>query len=411
MSRKAPALGTQRWILPGLVAVALLTRLAAALFAGGDRFWFVDETRYVDAAQSLREGTGFPAGSADVPGYPAFLALLGVFLPAEVLALRIGQALLVAFGGLLCFDLGRRLGGRSAGLTAAALYSLDPLLVVSAALLYPEATAALLLGASLVAAWEAIRSDRISMVFVAGGLLGVFTLFRPVGLVLAPAMVGWLGLAPGSRWRRRAAYVAVLLGIWALVLAPWVDRNYRVYGRLLPNAVAVRGVPAIGPEVERSGVAGAVAAAVQRDPLGFTRRTISEFGHFWELYPTRLVSDDSARRASFAQQDRRLSTSPILGPSARDMVSALSFGFELALAAVGVGVGWRARRRETVWLVALVLSFAVGYAIFYGKLRYRIPILPIVLGFAGLGAASLGRWLNRARSGKGSGAAGAGTLQ
>jgi hypothetical protein len=34
---------------------------------------------------------------------------------------------------------------------------------------------------------------------------------------------------------------------------------------------------------------------------------------------------------------------------------------------------------ETVWLLVLELSFALGYAIFYGRLRYRIPILPIVL--------------------------------
>ena len=45
-----------------------------------------------------------------------------------------------------------------------------------------------------------------------------------------------------------------------------------------------------------------------------------------------------------------------------------------------------------------MLSFALGYAIFYGKLRYRIPILPIVLGFAGLGVASLGGRVNRSRS-------------
>jgi len=69
---------------------------------------------------------------------------------------------------------------------------------------------------------------------------------------------------------------------------------------------------------------------------------------------------------------------------------------ELALAALGFGVGWKTRRREAAWLLAVILSFSLGYAIFYGKLRYRIPILPIVLAFAGLGAATLLVWLNRA---------------
>ncbi len=394
MSREPPALvfgpAHHRWILPVLLAVALVTRVAAALFAGGDAFRFVDEAIYADAAERLLSGGGLSPNAADVPGYPTFLALLGLLLPGGVLALRLGQAMLVALGGLLCFDLGRRLGGRAAGLAAAALYSLDPLLVVSAALLYPEATAGLLLTAALVVAWEAIRRDRVSLILVAGVLLGVFTLFRPVGLALAPVMIGWFGLAPGCRWSRRAAHVAVMLGAWALLLVPWAHRNYQAYGRLLPNTVGLRGVPGIGAEVDRSGVVGAVATAIERDPPGFTRRTISEFAHFWELYPTRLVTDDSARRTGFSRQDPRLAHAPILQRSVRDMVSAVSFGVELVLAAVGVAAGWKYRRRETIWLVGLVLSFALGYAVFYGKLRYRIPILPIVLAFAGLGAATLG---------------------
>jgi 4-amino-4-deoxy-L-arabinose transferase-like glycosyltransferase len=372
--------------------------MAAALFAAGDVFRFVDEAIYVEGAERVRSGAALSGTAADVPGYPVFLALIGLLVPGGVLALRLAQAIVVALGCLLCFDLGRRLGGRSTGLAAATLYSLDPLLVVSAALLYPEATAGLLLTASLVVAWEAVGRDRLSWVLVAGVLLGVFTLFRPVGLALAPAMIGWLGLAPGSRRSRRAAYVAVLVGAWALVLVPWAHRNHQAYDRLLPITVGVRGVPVIGAEVDRSGVAGAVATAVRRDPPGFTWRTIREFGHFWELYPTRLVTDDSARRAGFSRQDPRITSEPVLRRSARDLVSAVSFGLELALAGVGVVIGWRTRRRETVWLLGLVLSFALGYAVFYGKLRYRIPILPIVLGFAGLGAADLARRLGRYRS-------------
>lgn len=400
MSREPPPLvfgpAIHRWILPGLLAVALLTRLAAALFAGGNAFRFVDEAIYVDAAERLRGGAGYSVDYANVPGYPVFLALLGLLGPSSVLALRMGQATLVALGALLCFELGRRLGGRPAGLAAAGLYSLDPLLVVSAALLYPEATAGLLLTGSLLTTWEAIRRDRMALVLIAGIQLGAFTLFRPVGLALAPAMIGWVGLAPGYRWSRRAAHVAVLIGTWALVLVPWGHRNHQVHGRVVPNTlVALRGVPVIGAEVGRSGVGGAVATAIQRDPAAFTRRTIREFGYFWEFYPTRLVTDDSTRRAGFSRQDPRLASAPLFRRSARDVVSALSVGIEFALAVIGLIVGWRTRRRETVWLLAIVLSFAAGYATFYGKMRYRIPLLPIVLGFAGLGGATLAGRLRR----------------
>ena len=401
MSREPPALVTgaahHRWILPGLLAAAVASRIAAALLAGGSSFRFVDEALYADAAEHLRAGAGLPAYAADAPGYPIFLALLGLVAPGGVLALRVAQGMVVAVGALLCFELGRRLGGRPAGLTAAALFSLDPLLVVSSALLYPEATAGLLLTGALLLAWEAVRRERASLLALAGLLLGFFTLFRPTGLALAPVMTGWIGTAPGQTWSRRAARAAVLIGAWSLPLIPWAHRNYQAYGSLLPISSQIRSVPVIGAEIGRIGVPGAIVTAVKRDPPGFTSRTLREFAHFWELYPTRLVTDDGERRESFAKQDPRLSAALLVRRSARDLVSALSFGLELSLAIIGIVFAWRHRRREALWLVGVALSFALGYAVFHGKLRYRIPILPIVLAFAGLGAASLGARLRQPR--------------
>jgi 4-amino-4-deoxy-L-arabinose transferase-like glycosyltransferase len=394
-SEPPPAHPAARRILLGLLVAALMARLAAALLLGGT-FHFVDEAIYVDAAGRLRSGAGLGAHYDHVPGYPAILAILAAVSANRVVWLRLAQAALAALGCILCFGLGRRLGGDRAGLAAAGLYALDPLLVVSAALLYPEAVAGLLLSASLLAAWEAVRRDRLLPVAMAGLLLGILALLRPVGLALTPVMLAWVGLAPGRSWGRRTVHAGLLGLAWAAALLPWTYRNYRVHGRLVPVAAAgTGGVTKVGTESDRFGLAGALSTAARRDPVGFARRTAREFGGFWEFYPTRLMTDDSSRRAEFSRRDPRLTSAPVLQRSLRDVASAVSFGTELALAAVGLLVGWRTRRRETVWLVTIVLAYALGYALFYGKLRYRIPILPVVLSFAGLGAAELAglaRW-------------------
>jgi 4-amino-4-deoxy-L-arabinose transferase-like glycosyltransferase len=373
-----------RRVLVGVVVVALAARVAAALVLGST-FHFVDEAIYVDAAMRLRTGAGLGAGYDNVPGYPALLAILGTPVPSQVVLLRLAQAALASLGCVLCFGLARRLGGDRAGFAAAVLYAVDPLLVVSAGLLYPEVTAGLMLTAALLAGWDGVRRDRLLPIAVAGLLLGVLALLRPVGLVLAPVMLAWVGLAPGQRWGRRVAY-AVCLGLaWAVALLPWTYRNYRVHGRVVPIATA-------GTELARHGLAGALTGAAERDPGGFARRTVRELGGFWELYPTRLMTDDSSRRAELSRGDPRLTSTPVLQRSLRDTASALSFGLELALASGGLLVGWRTRRRETVWLVTTVLAFSLGYALFHGKLRYRIPILPIVFAFAGLGAQAVFSW-------------------
>jgi hypothetical protein len=283
-------------------------------------------------------------------------------------------------------------------LAAAGLYALDPLLVVSGALFYPEATAAVVLVGSLLAAWEAVRRDRLLPGALAGLLLGVLALFRPVGLAIAPVMVAWVGLGPRRSWGRRTVHAAVLGLAWAGVLLPWTYRNYQVHGWLVPIATAGTQVVS-GRETDstRWGLTRSIALSAGRDPVSFIRRTAHEFGGFWEFYPTRLQSDDPNLRERYSRGDPRITSALLFQRSLRDVASAVSFGAELALAAVGLVVGWRIRRRETVWLVSIVLAFALGYALFFGKLRYRIPILPIVFGFAGLGVATILGWIGRGR--------------
>jgi hypothetical protein len=40
-------------------------------------------------------------------------------------------------------------------------------------------------------------------------------------------------------------------------------------------------------------------------------------------------------------------------------------------------------------LLAVIVAFAAGYALFVAKLRYRMPVLPLVFVFTGAGAAAI----------------------
>ncbi len=157
---------------------------------------------------------------------------------------------------------------------------------------------------------------------------------------------------------------------------------------LVPAETAgLQGAPVARTEIAAHGLAASVLHQVWQDPLGIALRVTHEFGHFWELYPTRLATDtdNRAHREGLHREDPRLPITPSFPRELRDWASALSFGGELSLALVGIGVTWRRSRAATVLLLAVTLT----YALFIAKLRYRIAVLPCVLLFAGAGATAL----------------------
>ena len=372
-----------------LVALAALLRVAAAI-ALGDGFHFEDETDYVDAADRLRAGTGFGAAYARAPGLPLILAPLRAIAPTSLRTVRVLHALLAAGGTALVVSIGTRLLGRGAALTAGLLYAIDPLMVVAAGLLYPEALAAVVLLGALWFALAAVRNDRTILAIAAGVGLGVLALLRPVGLVLVPALAAWMACTVHTSAGRRVSQAAALVVGCLLALAPWTYRNHQVHGGFVPIATAGINVAPVEQErVQAQGLSVALVWDAWERPLPFLRHFSYELGHFFELYPQRLATDNPVIRAEIHGHDVRQPLTPIAPHDFRNVVSILTFGPELLLAMIGIGIGVRDRGRSVLLLAGGTLCYGFGYALFMGKLRYRIPVLPLIFLLAAHGLVQL----------------------
>jgi len=374
--------------MAAIVVIALVVRLLLAAALGGG-FHFADEIKYVDAARGLWSGAGFGPDYGRVPGYPVLLAVLGGPWQS-VLWLRLAQAAVAAAGAALTFTLASRLAGRAAAFAAAAVYALDPLTAFAAGLLYPEATAALFLTAAVLAAVYAVRRDSVAWAALAGALFGALALFRPVALALVPVAAGWIaGTSPGPA-RRRVTHAAAVVLAWLVVLAPWTYRNYQLRGRIVPVSITGTRGSGLSPETEdQLGVAGALASEASSDPGRLASGMVRELGHFWELFPQRLETDDPAAREALHRRNPRLPTTPVAPEGLRNAVAAIASGVEFLLAIVGLVAMWRGRRREAILLAGVILMFALGHSLFVGKIRYRITVLPLVFVLVGAGLATL----------------------
>ncbi len=380
--------------MAAVLGLALLARIVAA-FLIGDEFRFWDETKYVDAAARLLAGDGFDPRYSHVPAFPVLLALLDPSGANNLLLLRLGHAALTGMGALALFVFVNRFAGYGPALAGMLLYALDPLMVISGALLYPEAMTAVVLVLTCIAALSAGEEARPGAAIAAGLGLALLCMLRPVGLAVVPAIAIWLLFASSGPGHRRVVPAAILLGVTLLALTPWTVRNYQVHGRLV--AIAEQGIQREAEQPEATDETTwkapiflkSILERIANDPVEYLRRTMAELGHFWELYPTKLATDLPEIRAMDHENDDRLPKTALFPASLRNTVSIVTSSLEYLLALFGLVLCWRRHKRETALIVLVVTLYSLAYSPFYAKLRYRIPVLPFVYALGGLTLSSV----------------------
>lgn len=162
------------------------------------------------------------------PGYSAFAAALFALSGASsfepVLAAQ--HVMGVATAGLT-YALGRLLFGRPTGLLAGLLAGLVGGLLLFEQTALTDAPAAFLLVLTCLPLVLGLARRHAASLFIGGLALGVLTLVRPSGQVLLIPSVVACALWGGSRrWR----WIAVVVTGFALLVVPWMARNWVEYG-------------------------------------------------------------------------------------------------------------------------------------------------------------------------------------
>ncbi|MFM9965774.1 MAG: glycosyltransferase family 39 protein [Planctomycetaceae bacterium] len=418
---------TERHYLIALLLLAALLRLGVicwkpeSLSEDRDLYWGI--------AKHLAAGHGFAnpdwghPTAYRPPLYPWLLAgILFVGGGAKLLAfVQIGLSVSTVW---LTWRLAKRLGLRSMALLAAAFVAVNPLLVQTTALAMTETLSTFLQTLLLLILVET-RPGEWRHRWGIGVLFGLAALCRPT--IWAFAVLASVVSVAGLFVRRSSASsprrVHVLAGWLAIALtcgltvAPWVIRNYLIFGEPILTTTHGGYTLLLGnnDEVYRAEIAEptgqpwdsrawqqSLSQAVRQRDVGKWMSFQSEEAHleFRELKRDRRMSDMA--RTWIRQHPREFAESCWLRvrrfwnifPGGADAGSlpklaqwgmALFFAIELLAAAIGL---WRLRRDEwSRWwpLVLLVLSFALVHVVYWSNLRMRAPVEPVLALLAARG--------------------------
>ncbi|OGN30014.1 MAG: hypothetical protein A3A33_01675 [Candidatus Yanofskybacteria bacterium RIFCSPLOWO2_01_FULL_49_25] len=200
-----------------------------------------DSTGYLTLAENLRLGNGFSQQTVApfapdpfrTPGYPVFLLINRVLTGTYQSAILV-QGILVVLTAWLVALIGFRMGYRRVAVGAALIFLCMPFSLMDSLkyLMQPVFSFTLIL-----AVWwwlNYAENKKKPYLWGVALLLPLAALQRPIAIWLPAVFLIGLALMEWRNssfaWRSWIKTAAIVIGVFAVVLAPWCYRNYREFG-------------------------------------------------------------------------------------------------------------------------------------------------------------------------------------
>ncbi len=404
---------TRRW-LGLIILLAVLGRLAFIVLF--DHTLSLQTSGYDTYAVNLIEGHGYTrfadlhADSDLPPLYPLFLAGVYTVLGRDAIAVAVVQIGLDVLTVLLLFWIGRRIGGTTTGLLAAAFYGFYPYLLYQNLTLNDTGLFILLLAAGIAAAYRAADSttgQSAGRDWLWAGALGVCfglgALTKTWIVLVLPLLTLWWWRAVNLRAAIRlsaAAGVALIV-----VIAPWAIRNTRLHGQLVlistnggsnlhqGNNACVADYLARGWDAQWVNCIEKAPATLSetgadrwhcQQAITYLREHPGEWPRLfwtklWVLWSPMIMPYDLPPDP-YLVDDAVLQFESTAFQAAR-IVHVLYFTPLLLLGLAGLVLGWR-DQRPVGPLVAVMVAITITYLVFHPSTRYRSPVDPFIFVLA-----------------------------
>ncbi|HEX5496877.1 MAG TPA: glycosyltransferase family 39 protein [Mycobacteriales bacterium] len=407
------ARGVAGWVdrhAPRIAAVAGAGyALAGTAYAVGlgDRLRYFDERVYVGLARDLVAGHGYTLDHVHPtayrpPGYPFLLAAVDAAGGGIVAMRLLGVAAMVGLVWL-AYRFGVLVSGRVAGALAALVTAGYPLLVFTAGTLYPQVHSAFLLLLGLYLGMRGTAADtgrrRWGYLLGAGVSFGVLILAVPTFGPSVLAVAGWLGwrAVRGRPDRARLAGLApvvVLLAVTAVLPAVWCVRNAVRLHAFVPVSTN-NGVNLLLGNSRNATTGGGRVTDISGYEDTARARGLSEVEQdafyrdqavdWIRAHPADAVTLYAGKVLNNFNFRNELATSGQNSPT-RDLISALSFYPLLALFALRLALARRGRAGGVGGigglerlLIGIVLGNVLLLAVFYTRLRFRVPLDAVMI--------------------------------
>lgn len=399
--------GSFRARLAAIVLAAMALRLLYVLVLARDVPLAGDASFFHSEANLIADGEGFVepfvhtaygidvATAAHPPLYTLWLALASLaggdgLLEHRSLGALTGGACIVVIALLA-----RRIAGDGAGLAAAGIAAVYPILVAADGALMSESLYGLLVASALLVALRLHERRDLRSAAALGALIGLAALTRGEGLLLLPLVALPLALTGGGP---RLARAALACGACIAVLAPWTIRNASAFDRPTliahndstvlagANCPATYGGRDIGSwrfdciSERRTLREGEQAARWRREGLRYAREHAARLGlvvpvrvlRTWDLYQPRRQVEFGESRARWAQR-----------------AGLVVYFLLVPLAAAGALRLWSRARTTLLVLLAPAALITISSAIGYGVPRFRHAFEPSLVILATLSLAAL----------------------